>query len=143
MASSDLPTRRLAARGAAPRRKPTRISRSQGSPGGAIRTLQRFWPLIRKQWGPLTVAILAMLAEIGLRNGTMLSENAAALVGAGVLSVIVYPAVAVAIGSRRTAGQQAAPTSAEPRNEPTAPGPTGEPASPSAPREPVAPADEV
>ena len=67
MASSDLPTRRLAARGAAPRRKPTRISRSQGSPGGAIRTLQRFWPLIRKQWGPLTVAILAMLAEIGLR----------------------------------------------------------------------------
>ena len=87
--------------------------------------------------------LLVALAEIGLRNGTMLSENAAALVGAGVLSVIVYPAVAVAIGSRRTARQQAAPTSAEPRNEPTAPGPTGEPASPSAPREPVAPADEV
>jgi len=87
--------------------------------------------------------LLVALAEIGLRNGTMLSENAAALVGAGVLSVIVYPAVAVAIGSRRTARQQAAPTSAEPRNEPIAPGPTGEPASPSAPREPVAPADEV
>ncbi len=87
--------------------------------------------------------LLVALAEIGLRNGTMLSENAAALVGAGVLSVIVYPAVAVAIGSRRTARQQAAPTSAEPRNEPTAPGPTGEPASPSAPREPVAPVDEV
>ncbi len=87
--------------------------------------------------------LLVALAEIGRRNGTMLSENAAALVGAGVLSVIVYPAVAVAIGSRRTARQQAAPTSAEPRNEPIAPGPTGEPASPSAPREPVAPADEV
>jgi Kef-type K+ transport system membrane component KefB len=87
--------------------------------------------------------LLVALAEIGLRNGTMLSENAAALVGAGVLSVIVYPAVAVAIGSRRTARQQAALTSAEPRNEPIAPDPTGEPASPSAPREPVAPVDEV
>ena len=42
--------------------------------------------------------LLVALAEIGLRNGTMLPENAAALVGAGVLSVIVYPAVAVAIG---------------------------------------------
>jgi Kef-type K+ transport system membrane component KefB len=35
--------------------------------------------------------LLVALAEIGLRNGTMLPENAAALVGAGVLSVIVYP----------------------------------------------------
>ncbi len=87
--------------------------------------------------------LLVALAEIGLRNGTMLSENAAALVGAGVLSVIVYPAVAVAIGTRRTAREQAASTSPEPRNEPIAPGPTGEPASPRAPREPVAPTDEV
>ena len=45
--------------------------------------------------------LLVALAEIGLRNGTMLPENAAALVGAGVLSVIVYPAIAVAIGARR------------------------------------------
>ena len=68
--------------------------------------------------------LLVALAEIGLRNGTMLPENAAALVGAGVLSVIVYPAVAVAIGTRRTAREQAASTSPEPRNEPIAPGPT-------------------
>ena len=87
--------------------------------------------------------LLVALAEIGLRNGTMLPENAAALVGAGVLSVIVYPAVAVAIGTRRTAREQAASTSPEPRNEPIAPGPTGEPASPRAPREPAAPTDDV
>ena len=39
--------------------------------------------------------LLVALAHIGLESGTMLPENAAALVGAGVLSVIVFPAVAV------------------------------------------------
>ena len=42
--------------------------------------------------------VLVALAEIGLRNGTMLPENAAALVGAGVLTVLVFPAAAVALG---------------------------------------------
>jgi Kef-type K+ transport system membrane component KefB len=42
--------------------------------------------------------LLVALAEIGLESGTMLPENAAALVGAGVLSVIVFPAVAVGLG---------------------------------------------
>ncbi|WP_181781568.1 cation:proton antiporter [Pseudonocardia pini] len=42
---------------------------------------------------PLVVA----LAEIGVRNGTMLPENAAALVGAGVLTVLVLPTVAAAL----------------------------------------------
>ncbi|GIH03610.1 potassium transporter Kef [Rhizocola hellebori] len=46
-----------------------------------------------------TLPMLVALAHIGLANGTMLPENAAALVGAGVLSVLVFPAVAVAIGS--------------------------------------------
>ncbi len=41
--------------------------------------------------------VLVALAEIGLRNGTMLPENAAALVGAGVLTVLVFPGVAVAL----------------------------------------------
>ena len=50
-----------------------------------------------------SLPLLVALAEIGLRNGTMLPENAAALVGAGVLSVIFYPAIAVAIGARRAA----------------------------------------
>jgi Kef-type K+ transport system membrane component KefB len=45
--------------------------------------------------------LLVALAEIGLRNGTMLRENAAALVGAGALSVLVFPVVAVAIGRRQ------------------------------------------
>ena len=47
---------------------------------------------------PLIVA----LTHIGLVNGTMLPENAAALVGAGALSVAVFPFVALQI-RRRTA----------------------------------------
>ncbi|HJY43597.1 MAG TPA: cation:proton antiporter [Propionibacteriaceae bacterium] len=48
--------------------------------------------------------LLVALAHIGLESGTMLPENAAALVGAGVLSVMVFPAIAVALGrsSRHT-----------------------------------------
>ena len=42
--------------------------------------------------------MLVALAKIGLDSGTMLPENAAALVGAGVLSVIVFPAVAISLG---------------------------------------------
>jgi Kef-type K+ transport system membrane component KefB len=55
--------------------------------------------------------VLVALAEIGLRNGTMLPENAAALVGAGVLTVLLFPAMAVALGR-------------------SAPGPGGQPAVP-------------
>ena len=47
--------------------------------------------------------LLVALAEIGLRNGTMLRENAAALVGAGALSVLVFPMAAVALERRRRA----------------------------------------
>jgi Kef-type K+ transport system membrane component KefB len=47
--------------------------------------------------------LLVALAEIGLRNGTMLRENAAALVGAGALSVLVFPMTAVMIERRRRA----------------------------------------
>jgi Kef-type K+ transport system membrane component KefB len=39
--------------------------------------------------------LLVALSEIGLRSGKMLPENAAALVGAGVLSVAIFPLVAV------------------------------------------------
>jgi hypothetical protein len=83
-----------------------------------------------------TLPLLVALAEIGLRNGTMLPQNAAALVGAGVLSVIVYPAVAVAIGARRAAREQAEPASP---GSPREPGEAGE-ASPDGPRvDPAAP----
>jgi hypothetical protein len=44
-----------------------------------------------------TLPLIVALTEIGLNNGTMLPENAAALVGAGVLSVLLFPFVAVSI----------------------------------------------
>jgi Kef-type K+ transport system membrane component KefB len=54
--------------------------------------------------------LLVALAQIGLESGTMLPENAAALVGAGVLTVIIFPAAAVGLG-RPTAGPlEQAPT---------------------------------
>jgi Kef-type K+ transport system membrane component KefB len=56
--------------------------------------------------------LLVALAEIGLRNGTMLPENAAALVGAGALSVLLYPMAAVMIERRRRAGEGPAATPA-------------------------------
>jgi Kef-type K+ transport system membrane component KefB len=47
-----------------------------------------------------SLPLLVALSEIGLRSGTMLPQNAAALVGAGVLSVLVYPTIAVRLGQR-------------------------------------------
>jgi Kef-type K+ transport system membrane component KefB len=44
--------------------------------------------------------LLVALSEIGVRTGHMLPANAAALVGAGVLSVMVFPGVAVALNGR-------------------------------------------
>ena len=44
-----------------------------------------------------SLPLLVALAAVGLDTGHMLSENAAALVGAGVLSVMVYPGLAVAL----------------------------------------------
>jgi cation transporter-like permease len=55
----------------------------------------------RRKVVPLTATalpLLVALAKIGLESGTILPENAASLVGAGVLSVIVFPAVAVSLG---------------------------------------------
>jgi Kef-type K+ transport system membrane component KefB len=57
--------------------------------------------------------LLVALAEIGEESGHMLPENAAALVGAGVLSVIVFPAVAVGLG-RSSPGQPNSPRAGEP-----------------------------
>ena len=51
--------------------------------------------------------VLVALTEIGLRDGTMLRANAAALVGAGVLTVLLLPALAVAL-------DRSAPTAAQP-----------------------------
>lgn len=44
--------------------------------------------------------LLVALSEVGLQSGLMLPENAAALVGAGALSVLVFPLVAVGLQRR-------------------------------------------
>lgn len=62
-----------------------------------------------------TMPLLIALAEIGLSDGVMIPANAAALVGAGVLSVLVYPLIAVTLARRGRAavaepGTPATPT---------------------------------
>lgn len=47
-----------------------------------------------------TMPLLIALAEIGLHDGVMLPSNAAALVGAGVVSVLIFPAVAALLHRR-------------------------------------------
>ena len=58
-------------------------------------------PLVQRLQMTLLTAtalpLLVALSEIGLSTGDMLPENAAALVGAGVLSVMVYPGLALAL----------------------------------------------
>jgi Kef-type K+ transport system membrane component KefB len=44
-----------------------------------------------------TMPLLIALAEIGLSDGVMIPANAAAMVGAGVLSVLVFPSIAAAL----------------------------------------------
>ena len=48
-----------------------------------------------------TLPLLIALADIGQRDGVMLPATAAAMIGAGVLSVLIYPLIAV--GLRRSA----------------------------------------
>ncbi|HKD96455.1 MAG TPA: cation:proton antiporter [Micromonosporaceae bacterium] len=50
-----------------------------------------------------SLPLIVALADIGLADGVMLPANAAALVGAGALSVLVYPTFAVALNKRRRA----------------------------------------
>jgi Kef-type K+ transport system membrane component KefB len=66
--------------------------------------------------------LLVALAEIGLRDGKMLPANAAAMVGAGVLSVLVFPAVATALArtDQAPAAAQAAETAGPAEHVPQA-----------------------
>jgi len=50
-----------------------------------------------------TLPLLVALSAIGLESGVMLPENAAALVGAGVLSVAVFPLIAIRLQRPATA----------------------------------------
>lgn len=47
-----------------------------------------------------TMPLLIALAEIGLSDGVMIPANAAAIVGAGVLSVLIFPSIFAAISRR-------------------------------------------
>jgi Kef-type K+ transport system membrane component KefB len=49
-----------------------------------------------------SLPLLVALASVGLDTGHMLPENAAALIGAGVLSVMVFPGLAVALDRTAT-----------------------------------------
>ncbi len=51
--------------------------------------------------------LVVVITEIGLETDRMLPENAAALVGAGMLSVLVYPLIGFALHGRGTAGDEA------------------------------------
>ena len=62
-----------------------------------------------------SLPLLVALSEVGLASGEMLPENAAALVGAGVLSVMVFPGLAVALNR---------PAPAPTRDEHSPPAPT-------------------
>lgn len=46
-----------------------------------------------------TLPLIVALTEIGLASGTMLPENAAALVGAGVVSVLLFPLIGTHLAS--------------------------------------------
>ena len=72
-----------------------------------------------------TMPLLVALAEIGERDGIMLPATAAAMIGAGVLSVLVYPFIAVTLHrstllklaeARSTTAEPAAETSPLPEN---------------------------
>src|SRR5262249_13198852 len=51
-----------------------------------------------------TMPLLIALTEIGLHDGVMLPSNAAALVGAGALSVLIFPLVAATLHKRSQQG---------------------------------------
>jgi Kef-type K+ transport system membrane component KefB len=52
--------------------------------------------------------LLVALTEIGVSTGEMLPANAAALVGAGVLSVLIFPSLAVALHTKNLASPSVA-----------------------------------
>jgi Kef-type K+ transport system membrane component KefB len=53
-----------------------------------------------------SLPLIVALTQIGLASDTMLPENAAALVGAGVLSVLLFPLTAVLLKRPDPSGEQ-------------------------------------
>jgi Kef-type K+ transport system membrane component KefB len=61
-----------------------------------------------------TMPLLIALAEIGLQDGVMLPSNAAALVGAGVVSVLIFPAAAAVLNRKARRDSLGEPAADEP-----------------------------
>ncbi|MCZ2839174.1 cation:proton antiporter [Modestobacter sp. VKM Ac-2985] len=73
--------------------------------GGPVLLVYRGVLPRRERWQTALVSatalpVLVALTEIAVRSGTMTTEDAAALVGAGVVTVLVLPALAVVLGRR-------------------------------------------
>jgi Kef-type K+ transport system membrane component KefB len=64
-----------------------------------------------------SLPLLVALAEIGLHDGVMLPSNAAAIVGAGVLSVMIFPLAAISLHKRGRADTQDAETDEAARSQ--------------------------
>ena len=62
-----------------------------------------------------TLPLLVALTHIGVSSGTMRTDNAAALVGAGVLSVLFFPLIATAL-NRPTGGPDESSSPASPQS---------------------------
>ncbi|HEV7731081.1 MAG TPA: cation:proton antiporter [Candidatus Binatia bacterium] len=60
------------------------------------------WPQRRilALFSATTLPLVVVIAELGKATGRMMPENAAALVGAGILSVLLYPLLALSLRSR-------------------------------------------
>jgi Kef-type K+ transport system membrane component KefB len=61
-----------------------------------------------------TMPLLIALAEIGLQDGVMLPSNAAALVGAGVVSLLIFPAAAAVLNRKARRDSLGEPAADEP-----------------------------
>ncbi len=66
-----------------------------------------------------TLPLVVALTEIGLSTGTMRPENAAALVGAGVLSVLFFPLIATAIDRPASTAAKQSPSASSNQDPPT------------------------
>lgn len=86
-----------------------------GVRGLSVFLLHRYLPLRERTQlallGATALPLLVALSQIGMDTGDMRSSNAAALVGAGVLSVLVFPLVATKL-NRKTGQPKKAETSA-------------------------------
>jgi Kef-type K+ transport system membrane component KefB len=83
------------------------------------------WPMAL--FSSTALPLVVVITQIGTDTGRMLPENAAALVGAAMLSVVTYPALAFALLRRRGELEPEPPAGETPDDEVRAPIPEPEP----------------